>query len=452
MKQHKESRAILLMGGTGQRFGSCLPKQFHHLSGKKIYLHTLERFLFSDLFEEIILVCPKDWVSQVLSDTSGYSSQKISIIEGGKTRQESSLLGLLACPLGTQIVVIHDAVRPFVSEEILKNNIKAAVEFGAVDTCIPSADTLVSSLDGVQIEEIPLRNTLLRGQTPQSFSYPLILNAHRAANEAGVRNSSDDCALVVRLQHPVHITLGSETNLKITSETDLILAEQLLRLHPLPTSSIFPQETLCGKRFAITGGTGGIGTALTDILFEQGAIPILLSRSAPNFPVDLTSFSSTQETFQKIFAQYGPLDGLINCVGFLTVKPLHLLSQAEIDQLIATNLTSVIYSCHSAQIKPGGHIINLASSSYTRGRKNYAIYSSAKAAVVNFTQGLAEECPQLKINTIVPSRTKTSMRQHNFPNEDPSTLLTPGEVAKQIVFLLQTETITGSTIKIAPPG
>ncbi|MES2121827.1 MAG: SDR family oxidoreductase, partial [Chlamydiota bacterium] len=124
------------------------------------------------------------------------------------------------------------------------------------------------------------------------------------------------------------------------------------------------------------------------------------------------------------------------------------LSQEEIEQQIATNLSSVIYACKCVSLKPGSHIINIASSSYSRGKKNYALYSSAKAAVVNFTQALAEERPDLKINAAVPQRTATKMRRENFPDEDPASLLPPDAVAREILELLMHPTLTGAIVEI----
>ena len=432
------------MGGTGIRFGSEIPKQFHRLAGKKVYLHTLETFLESKLFEEIILVCPQLWLEEVKKDTGPYSS--ISVIEGGNTRQESSLKGLLACGSSTEIVVIHDAVRPFLSLEILKQNVDGALRHQAVDTCIPSADTLVYAPEKNQIADIPARANYLRGQTPQSFSYPLILNAHLKAKNDGIINSSDDCSLALRLGHPVHVVIGSEENIKITSELDLFLAEQLLRLRHAPSYS--GDHPLAGKRIAVTGGTGGIGKELCRLLEDEGAVPIVLSRSAENYKADLTSFSSASTVFDKILSDHGPLDGLVNSIGLLKTGQLDQLSGQEIDLLVATNLMGVVYSCKCAHLKSGAHIVNIASSSYARGRKNYAIYASAKAAVVNFTQGLAEERPDLFINALVPQRTLTAMRLDNFPDEDPTTLLDPQDVAKEILSLLKQSSLTGTIVEV----
>jgi 2-C-methyl-D-erythritol 4-phosphate cytidylyltransferase len=442
------TKAILLMAGTGIRFGSETPKQFHRLAGKKVYLHTLETFLNSGLFEQIVLVCPAKWLDEIKQDLGPYSSSAIKVIEGGATRQESSLKGLLACGNTTQYVVIHDAVRPFVEYSILKHNLEEAISHQAVDTCIPSTDTLVYAPNSKHISSIPSRTDYLRGQTPQSFAYPLILQAHLKAQEEKVTNSSDDCSLVLRLNHPVRIVAGNEENIKITSELDLFLAEQILRFKQASGSLKTKQQSLAGKRLVVTGGTGGIGQAICTLLKEQGAIPLVLSRSSEPYSADLTSYEATKQAFNQILVEYGPLDGLINSIGWLKTKEFDQLSNEEIDGQIATNLTGVIYSCRCAQLKKGAHIINIASSSYIRGRKNYAIYASAKAAVVNFTQGLAEERPDQFVNVVVPQRTHTQMRLENFPEEDPNTLLTPADVAKEILSLLQQCSLTGTIVEV----
>jgi 2-C-methyl-D-erythritol 4-phosphate cytidylyltransferase len=344
--------------------------------------------------------------------------------------------------------VIHDGVRPFISERILKENVEKAIQYKAVDTCIPSADTLVHTLNHEEIAKIPNRSEYLRGQTPQSFDYPLILLAHCEAQKKGISNHSDDCSLVLSMCHPVQIVMGSEENIKITSELDLLLAEQILRLRHFSSSSLIQQGSLAGKKIVVTGGTGGIGKKLCHLLEEEGATPIAVSRSSSHYPVDLTSYPNTQSVFNKILLEHGPLDGLVNGMGLLKTKQLDELSPEEIDLLVATNLTGVIYCCKCAHLKQDAHIVNIASSSYIRGKKNYAIYASAKAAVVNFTQGLAEERPNLFINALAPQRTNTAMRLDNFPEEHPSTLLDPKEVALEIISLLKQKSITGTTIEV----
>ncbi len=440
----KHVSAILLMGGTGVRFGSTQPKQFHRISGKKVYLHTLETFIRSRFFHEILLVCPKEWKTEVEKDTQTYSGIPIRVLEGGETRQSSSFLGLKQCAQSTEYVVIHDAVRPFVTNRILKENVEGAIKYKAVDTCIPSADTLVHSLDQKEISAIPKRAQYLRGQTPQSFSYPLILKAH---HEFQGQNASDDCSLVLKLNQPVHVIPGDEHNIKITTELDLFIAEQLFRLTSKEISEYLPLYSLKGKKFIITGGTGGIGKAVADLLEKEGAMPLLISRSAKHYPTDLTSYHNVEAIFQRINQEFGAVDGLINCVGQFKVKDLNALSPQEIESQLAVNLTSLIFCCKYAPIREGGHIINIASSSYSKGRKEYPIYSSAKAAVVNFTQALSDERSTLKINVIVPQRTNTPMRTQEYPNEPVTELLQPQEVASSIIELLKTD-VTGTILEV----
>jgi 2-C-methyl-D-erythritol 4-phosphate cytidylyltransferase len=214
--------ALLLMAGIGSRLGSPLPKQFHLLGPQKIYLHTLTVFLDAEIFSEIILVCHPDWIEEVQSEIP--SDPRIRVIAGGHTRQASSFLGLQACDPATEYVMIHDAVRPFVSKEILERNKKTAIKYRAVDTCIPSADTIVHTEGGQSVTSIPNRKDYLRGQTPQTFDYELICQAHRKTQAT---QSTDDCSLVLELGHSVAIVAGSEENIKITAELDIQLAHAI---------------------------------------------------------------------------------------------------------------------------------------------------------------------------------------------------------------------------------
>ena len=443
--------AILLLSGSGGRFGGGVPKQFHNLSGKKVYLHTLEKFLSVGVFREIILVTHPQFIKAVTLDIEAYKNKNIHVVSGGSTRQESSLQGLLECSPNTDFVTIHDAVRPFVSQEIILDNVRKVVEYHAVDTCIPSADTIVHVASDGFIKDIPNRSSYWRGQTPQSFEYSLILQAHRNACERGMKNISDDCRLVIEEGCPVHVALGSEENIKITTELDLFIAEQLYRTHrDVLTSSqeIKGHQPLKDKRFVLIGGPAGIGEAVCDQLRREGAVAIPLSRRSLQYSLDIRDPQAVERVFAQIHVDIGPIDGLINSAGILKMQDLQGLTFADIQNLISTNLSGVIYSCKCAQIKPGGHIVNMASSSFVRGRKNYALYSCAKAAVVNLTQALAEELQGLRVNVIVPQRTRTQMRSWNFPHDEDHSLLSPQEVALQIITLLKSSHLTGAIVDV----
>ena len=430
MFQKRRIGALLLMGGKGQRFGSALPKQFHHLAGKPIYLHTLETFLQNGSFDEIILSCEVNQIKRVCSSLP-FSSCPIRVIPGGATRQESSYKGLCAFLCSPQFVVIHDAVRPFVSQEILKKNLSLALEVGAVDTCIPSTDTLVYAPYRDRIESIPRREEYLRGQTPQSFSYPLVLQAHQTTQRV---NCSDDCQLVRDLGHPIAIAPGDEYNLKITSELDLFMAEQLLRLRTKKLA-LQKNSSLAGKTFCVIGGLGGIGTAIMKAIKEAKGEGFALSRQTEP-SLDLRDPESIQKTLHMLPS----LDGLINCAGVLHARATGELSINQIEELIDVNLKGLIICCKMAPLKRNAHVINIASSSFSRGRKNLSVYSSAKAGVVNFTQGFAEERPDLHVHALVPKRVDTPLRRMNFPHDqDEEWLLDPETVADTVVDLLQQE-------------
>lgn len=443
---------ILLMGGSGQRFGSHSPKQFHRLAGKKVYLYALEALLSFQKWQEIILVVHPSWEKQVMEDleSSGLLSSKISFAPAGATRQASSLSGLRALSPTTELVLIHDAARPFLSLAIIEENLAVAAKVGSADTCIPSADTIVVSQDGYQIDQIPKRVHYHRGQTPQTFHYPLLLAAHEEALKAGIHDASDDCSLVARLGAPIGMVTGSEQNLKITTELDLFLAEQMVRMglvspHYALKNSPHP---LAGKRYAVAGAMGGIGRAICDALRDEGALPIPIARSSSPYMAELGDPLAVEQLFAKIVEEHGPLDGLINCQGELVRQELSELPLEAIERQVRSNLLSVIYCCKFAPLKQGAHIINLASSCYSRGRASYGVYSATKAAVVNFTQALAEERPDLMIHSIAPQRTATSMRASHFPGEEATTLLDPEEVASAILTALKSRSASGSVIDI----
>jgi 2-C-methyl-D-erythritol 4-phosphate cytidylyltransferase len=440
--------AILLTGGIGKRFGSHVPKQFHRLGGQTLYLYTLNAFIKTNVFHSVIIPVPPDWKEAISREVSSlYPNLSIQVIPGGSTRQASSYLALQACPLDTDYVVIHDAVRPFVSPSIIKQNVSAVAIHKAVNTCVPSFDTLVQSKTGSLIDTIPDRQEFFRGQTPQSFDFSLIVKAHQQALLEGIQNSSDDCKLILHLGHPVHIVAGEELNIKITTDFDLFLAEQIL-YRPRLEKDLPKAESLQGKIFAVTGASGGIGQSLCQELKQLGAKTIEISQTASSLQADLTNYQETEKIFQSIAETHGEIDGLINSIGTFQVKDFSFLSEEEIQKTIASNLTSTIYCCKHAQIKKGGHIINISSSSYSRGRKECLIYSAAKAAVVNFTQGLAATKPDLFVNVIVPQRTDSPLRRAAFPLEDKNSLLQPDEIAKKISQLLTCSPYSGSIVEV----
>lgn len=435
---------ILLMGGFSSRFGGQLPKQFQKLVGKRVYQHSLDTFLSFDAIESVVLVVAPEFLPLVKSQSL---DPRVCFAKAGLTRQSSSKAGLDALKGKKGSVIIHDAARPFVSKNIIHSHIETLKAVPAVNTCIPSADTIVVSGNGQEIDSVPLRSTLMRGQTPQSFHLDLINKAHRMTKK---NDATDDCQLVLETTSiKPAIVLGETKNMKITYDLDMTIAEHLLRR---PTESkLDPSNphfsTLQGKIFAVTGGTGGIGTALIKALQSHGAAALCIARSSKMYPCDLTNPEQTKKTFDAIYQKHGSIDGLIHTAGALKIAPFHSYEGRGISESVNTNLLANLYVVKYAHLKKGAHVLNFASSAFYSGRKNYVLYSACKAAIVNFTQGLALERPDLFVNALVPYRTNTAMRVSNFPEEDPAQLLSPEQVANQALHVL-TSSSTGGIMTV----
>lgn len=224
----KKITVIIVAGGTGTRMGTDIPKQFLELAGKPVIMHTLQKFEDSRDVKDIVVVCHSDHIEKMKEIIVRAGMNKIlKIVPGGETRQASSYAGVKACPVDTEVVLIHDSVRPFINERIISDTISAAEKEGAAGVVIDIDDTVVSS-EGDIVSDIPDRKTLKRVQTPQGFRYDTILRAHEEALEKGITDSTDDCGLVFNTGGAVRTVKGSAYNIKITGPSDLDLAENFI--------------------------------------------------------------------------------------------------------------------------------------------------------------------------------------------------------------------------------
>ncbi|MBW1716829.1 MAG: SDR family NAD(P)-dependent oxidoreductase, partial [Deltaproteobacteria bacterium] len=296
---------------------------------------------------------------------------------------------------------------------------------------------------------------LRRGQTPQAFEYQLIKQAHERAIRDGIENSTDDCALVLRLNHPVYTINGDEQNMKITYPLDLHIADKLFQLRS-QTIQTYDREYLKhefrDKVFVIIGGTSGIGESLTDILLECESRVYPLSRhTSPR--IDITDEESIDNALSVIFGKEQRVGFIINCAGDLVRRNVEFMREEEWDHIYDLNIKGVFLLSRSAlkyfKRQGFGYLMFVGSSSYTRGRAGYSAYSSSKAALVNFSQALAEEVYEynIRVNVVSPGRVATPLRYRNFGKEDPRTLLSPKYVAERILMSLLVDT-TGSVFEI----
>ncbi len=223
--------ALILAGGSGSRMRSSTPKQFLRISGIPVIAWSMATFQRMREIDGIVVAAPKEHVSEIKKFAKEYHITKLlAIAAGGETRQMSSYHALRAHQFhDTDIVLIHDAARPFITDEIIQRCVAAARKFGACGTYIPVKDT-ISEVENTTIVRTLPREVLRSAQTPQAFHYSLIRQAHEHAMLKGINNATDDVSLVLFLEKPVHAVEGDYHNIKITTPDDLLLAEHIASL------------------------------------------------------------------------------------------------------------------------------------------------------------------------------------------------------------------------------
>ncbi len=229
--------ASLLAGGKGVRMGQSVPKQYLMLDDKPIYIYTLERFLNNKNIDRILLVCAKSYVDYVSSEIVKYfgSSCNIDIIEGGETRIDS-LINSINYVINhftvhdDDILLTHDVVRPFVSDEIIDNNIEQAREYGVVTTVVPAIDTICESVDGLFVNNIPIRSQMFQIQSPQTFNLKKAIDVFPSLSQDEKKLITDASKPFFLNGDKVRLVLGSNDNFKITNQHDLAFANQYIKL------------------------------------------------------------------------------------------------------------------------------------------------------------------------------------------------------------------------------
>lgn len=431
--------AVILSAGSGSRFGSDIPKQFINLAGKNVIEYTIAAFEQNENVDEICIVADSKYHEKLLkiSQENGFTKVK-KIIQGGEERKDSSYNAIKEYENQKDInLIFHDAVRPFVSQRIINDCIESLEKYSAIDVAIPTADTIIQIDETSKtIENIPARSKLQRGQTPQAFKLEVIKKAHELAKKDKNKPMfTDDCGLVKQYlpNEDIFVVNGEERNIKITYPEDLLFAEKLIQFSYISLSNKLDFSYLKNKVIVVFGGSGGIGKEIVNIANENKAQAISFSRSNG---VDIASKKDVKKALKKVFEKYGKIDSIINCAAILTKKELVKMSFEEISKEIDINFlgaVNIAKTSHKYLKKSKGSLVLYTSSSYTRGRAGYSLYSSTKAAVVNLTQALASEWQKdsIRVNVMCPERTKTPMREKNFGKEDEQTLLCPKIVAKK---------------------
>lgn len=226
--------AVIVAAGRGTRMkhSSNLSKQYIDILGKTVVLRTLEKFVKSDVIDEIVIVVMKDeeiyFRENVLKKID--TKKTIKLIHGGSERFESSYNGIIATSETSDIVLIHDGVRPFVKLEDIANVVEAVKKFDSAVLAVKSKDTIKLAVDNI-IEETPNRENVYMIQTPQGFKRNLLIEAyHHMRTAKDDFMPTDDASVVERYGSKVHIVEGSYENIKITTASDIYFAEAILKM------------------------------------------------------------------------------------------------------------------------------------------------------------------------------------------------------------------------------
>ena len=220
--------AIILASGSGSRYGSDIPKQFIEISGKTILEHTIEIFEKSNVIDDIIIVITPEYRHVAENILLKNSYKKVShLLNGGKTRKDSSFIGINSIEEAEANVLIHDCARPLLTQKIITDCIESLKKYDAIGVAIPSTDTIIE-VDNNLITTIPERSKLMQIQTPQCFKLSLIKKAHELSKND--QSFTDDCGLI--LKHnlaDVFVIQGDIENIKITYPNDILIANEILK-------------------------------------------------------------------------------------------------------------------------------------------------------------------------------------------------------------------------------
>lgn len=227
---------LIIAGGSGNRMGQDIPKQFMHVDNCPIIIHTLKAFQQHPDINGIAVVCLSGWETVLQSYANQFSIDKLRwIFPGGQNGQESIHNGIYGLKeagcADDDLVLIHDAVRPLLSQEIISSNIAICKKYGYAITGIKCREAILESEDGFTTSTSIPRDKLIRTQTPQTFRLKNIIAAHEAAKERGINNSVASCTLMAEIGAiEMHIVPGSEKNIKITTVEDLEILKALMNV------------------------------------------------------------------------------------------------------------------------------------------------------------------------------------------------------------------------------
>ena len=225
--------ALIIAGGVGARMQQAIPKQFMTVFDKPIIAYTMENFEKHPSIDAIAVVCLEGWENILRSYAKQYGITKLQhVFPAGAVGQESiknGIMGLAEIYDDDSIVLIHDAIRPNLSRDVISDCLAVTKQKGNAIVCIPCQEAMLETVDKESSDSSYPRDNLKRTQTPQGFKLKTIVDAHKKAKELGITNSVASCTLMTEIGERVYFSAGSEKNIKLTTPEDIEIFKALLR-------------------------------------------------------------------------------------------------------------------------------------------------------------------------------------------------------------------------------
>lgn len=381
--------AVILAGGRGERFGSTIPKPFMSLNGKKVIDYSIE--MLEKYVDEIVIVSQQKY-------------KNYTHAQPGSTRQKSVHNGLKKCS-NPDFVIVHDAVRPFLTEEMMEGIIRA------LDNGSKCVDTAVNVLDGLLFNGVPLdKRGFMLSQTPEAFDYQMLLDAH----ESAMSDDSQDDVSLFHEKYNIEPTIvdGVYLNTKITFGKDLENAEAVMKFWQKPTDEPYNNDV----RVLLFGGSGGIGGALKGFLNHCCA--------PTREEIDLSK-DFTIDNIQDY-------DTIVHCVA----------EYEDDDKIMQVNFNSFVSLVKYAEsVGWKGNIVVLSSTAAIYGRPSIPLYSASKSALNTYIEARHDDLAQkgIFVNAIAPAKVNTRLQEVINPDAKKESMLSPEYVAQRILPYLTTK-------------
>lgn len=226
--------ALIIAGGVGSRMGQDIPKQFINVNDKPVIVYTMEAFQKHPQIDAIEVVCLDGWHDVLRAYAKQFGIAKLeNVVSGGENGQDSIRNGLYDIykryNSDDDIVLIHDAIRPMLLQDIITDNINVCRKYGNAITVVPCTAAMLKTYDSITSEEQVSRDNLKITQTPQSFFIKDIVEAHKEALTKGITNSVASCTMYIELGRKLYMSKGSEKNIKLTTTEDIEIFKALLQ-------------------------------------------------------------------------------------------------------------------------------------------------------------------------------------------------------------------------------